>query len=333
MNIKENESSNELLERDIELLRMEHLRVEKMKKNAEALAKQKAKNRYGAANRFKGMINKNNEYTMDFTGTILPVVPLQMNKCKMIPGSIIKARISEEAVTDLFNYKENIQTVGGSEGNLSGEFEKTFNDTQNHVTNKLSIEPNYGVIVRMADEVKAGPNIMQDPNIVTRTGYRKSKSEMKNRMSKEGTRGLISQESDKRYGNASIDKNLQHDLVISQSINPMQGLRDNKAIGTVPTGAVSYAKYKRSMSGQRGDQAKVIVQKEELAMNMQLVEEYSGIKMKRHTISRESTVQKNKGSPRQLRQRSALTSSYSKYRMPPPPIGKTLGHGLFMSKI
>eukprot|EP00826_Nyctotherus_ovalis_P027944 TRINITY_DN2192_c0_g2_i4.p1 TRINITY_DN2192_c0_g2~~TRINITY_DN2192_c0_g2_i4.p1 ORF type:complete len:335 (+),score=53.60 TRINITY_DN2192_c0_g2_i4:483-1487(+) len=326
------------------MMRAEHLRIEKMRRNAEMLAKEKGNKRY-SSNRFKGTANRYSEFTMDFTGSILPVVPLQMNKCKMIPGSTIKARVSEEITTNPFSSKEaaglqgskeniqkqSMQTVGKSnERNTNVEFESMFSYTQNQVADKLNIEPNYGVVLKVANEVKVGPNIMQDSSLVTRvaTGYRKSKSAIKNRTLKQL---LISQEGNHRHRETDISNNMQRDLVISQSMHAAQDFQSIRATGTVPTGAVSYAKLKRSLSNQRNTQAKIIVQRDALAMNMQLVEENSSVK-KCDTNSRESTVQKRK-SARQIRQRSALTSSYSKCRMPPPPIGKTLGHGLFMSKI
>ena len=322
------------------MLRTEHLTQEKKRRNAEILLKQKeAMDKYGAANRMRQLGKQLNGYTVDFSGAIVPPVPFHINKCKAITGPTIKAHISDAIINNTIDTnkeatypEENIQLSGPNEEINSGtNIGNSLNEVQNFgLVDILKIEPSFGVELKTANEVKKGPNIMEDPKLVSRvtSGFHKSRSEIRTRKLPEINGPVIPQDDPIKNDN---QMNLKQNLFVKnvQEINMMKERQKSakNVLGTLPTGAVSYAKYKRSMSNSRNGRSKVITQKNMLARDMKLVEANSAVKNKRSLELGNFVIPKNSG--RKSKLRSSLTTSHSKYRMAPPPIGKTIGHGIF----
>jgi len=229
------------------------------------------------------------------------------------------------------------------------------------------IEPSFGVTLKGNAGIKKGPSVMEDPKIMAKTtfGFHKGKSGGLGRRA-DARRIVIAQEREKvtsktenkgKHNEISKIEPIEQNDVSESVLDPQSLLVQNNQAdlayfhnkkdanktfyGAVPTGAASYAKYRRGISisspykqNLKSD-AKVIASRDELAKNMEFVEENAITRLKTAAGKRnESTVLRKTGSiiEHRTKNRGSLNTSYTKLRMAPPPIGKTVGHGIIRQR-
>ena len=363
--VAKSEESEEI-DRTIERLRTEFVAREKRREMDEkALRKFDSANRNQTADgaqkvRYIGW--KYKKHTMNMSGEVIPLIPFPIHKCKAVQP-IIKAKIVDGTVNDTITNLSSVEKPHIEEFAMEENKEEApAREDQNVVSEAVTmgykaadvskIEPSFGVTLKGAEGVKRGPSVLDDPNLMTRAGFHKGKDTslgQGNRKSEfrkvataqDGNRAKInkSQLNGANNDNSNLMRNddsnayIFENMLVRQNQASIFYAKPNKTFtGSIPTRTVSYVKYKREVSTpykkERKKDEKVIVQKADLAKYMEFIEENA---IRRVATANSNTVYKQQprsSEGRKIRERSPPLTSHSKYRMAPPPIGKTIGHGI-----
>ena len=115
----------------------------------------------------------------------------------------------------------------------------------------------------------------------------------------------------------------------NKSLNQMfKRSLSGESVGTLPSNSISYVRHKKSLPDLKFVKPKVLIKEDALAWNMKQVE---GSKMPLKYPIRES--EKILKRPYNISKKSRRTLiKPPKSKMPQPPIGRTVGHGLFIDK-
>ena len=147
-------------------------------------------------------------------------------------------------------------------------------------------------MLKIENEVKQGPNIMSDPKLITKvtSGFIKTKLDFKS-----GRHSAVPLESENKpiISKQSGRCDYANELIVNEQIYNFKALKGKKQImSSVPTGALSYVRYKRCLPNNYKDKAQIIIRKDALAMNMKLIEQNQQYKIKKNTKSEENTIQR-----------------------------------------
>ena len=346
---KDIDANNEL-EKTIERLRGEFLIKERFKADCNSdIRKRRTRNRY-LKTLNKSKVNTYKDYTMDFNGDIIPLDEFPIEDCKDYNNVDPKIKVLVDSVYKTsanYNYlsrnikdstNDNCKVV-----NNNNEFNMIIqNPLFKAIRNKntlcktfLNIVPNYGVTFQVDETIKKGPNFDDDPNLMGKTmnKFYKEKNSIKKTFRKTIT--VKEEELSK-----SIERN---DLNNSKKLSKLTNIlidndefsstynrkcKSTKAnyklnIGTIP---IPILYEKQQMNQTRIKLPRIIIEKQKLEKDLKFIEGNINAKF-RATINR--NIWKSHSCERNSKQKRNLYTTQSRYKMPPPPLGKIFGHGLF----
>ena len=258
MHSEEREPHNDDITKNIDKLRKEFIEFEKKQIVKERVFQQEIDNKMLR----KKTINKNTEFATVFTGWLVPLIKSPLSKFKGALNTYLKARVIDVLGSEhnLVNGPE-IRTVKRiTEKKITNSKLGKYN-FKNMMADLSGIKPNYGVTVRMNNNVKKGPTVSNDPELSSRIfpnihnvkefykteiSYFKNEEEDENKLKTENINSLV------------ID-----DLMVSGNY------RNKKLFSALPSDTFTSAKRHKS-DAKESTLEKVMVNKEliEKALDM-----------------------------------------------------------------
>lgn len=315
------------VENTIERLRTEFAAKERQSKSKELLLKTRNKNyqRQVAENAMRRAGKNYKDFTMDFAGCLVPVVAFPIGKCKGPGESVVKASVKKDSIIDISASYNRIFESRNERRENKAEQEQLYEltDFESTKANKRYdnyrmarlITPNYGVTVKVKEEVRKGPSFNEDPLFESR-----APSRLHRKRQKEVGRATVNHVESCDYAlpvqtehkPSSISSSL---LVLEKARAGYRGMP-----GQLPARIGRNIKY-RTEHRAEPKAPQVIVRKETLRKNMEYVEEYASTRVKTAASGHRSVPPKSKG-------RMAIASGHINYKVAAP----LAGHGAFKFK-
>ena len=169
----------------------------------------------------------------------------------------------------------------------------------------------HGVVVKEGIKTESEYNIIGDPQL---TRFIKYNSDIK--LNKQPSYHAVNKKAQSMFSTNDLLENK------SQNFKLLERSNSNASFGITPGSFLPHLKRKQSLPSLKSVKPIIIVNKEELTKNMKLPEETTKNLKRNNKSNIVRTAHKSTG-----RNRRGLINAKS--RMPQPPIGKSVGHGLF----
>ena len=263
---------------------------------------------------------------MDFTGIMIPIVPFSSKYFKATGHTMIKSKIGNSLIVEKDSYNKLIENKDidnngkRSESVIYNKNEIATNEERNdsaeiRIANMSKLKPNVGVTIKLKNELIQGPNFEIDPMQIILKKHKATTSLSfdidLNKSDFQGTHNYITGEKMNRTDNINRDLLLNS---AGKNTPTNQGF-----IGTIPIGFFSRMRYSNRLPNINKHKATVTIQKSLLKRSIDEIES--------------SQNYANNSKPLQhlpsLNNKKTSASLTRRHKMPPPPIGKTLGHGIF----
>ena len=287
----------------IEKLRAEHIVREKYKEDLlEKIRKSRSNARCAKIQRLKNIKKGYKDFTMNFTGELLPLIPFPFNKYEKntkwgITPKVIKEAIINDTTNNSLHNKTTF-TVDKSRSALKVKSENTESSLSKYQDN-LNIKPSIGVTLKIGNEVRYG-SFIEDDSLESH----KAKIEGKSKSIEPRYKPM--QENNEL--DAKQKNKLKRVLNIKTSL-------DKSLIGLLPTSTPSKKLRQFSFTPQTV-KPRIIVQKDLLENNMKLIE---STKSKLTQVTK-SLIQQSSSSAKRVK-RKPLATVNVRLRIPKPPLG------------